>query len=347
MSNIVDPKAIEQLPPSVLRTIPAGTPPSNVQPNFIHPPTLVPAVLGVGASFLTLALFCFLIRLWTKLTITKKFTWDDLTCTLGFLFALTMYAGIILGCDKGALGRHAWDVHLDQALGRPSLVTDYITTVMAVPSLGLIKSTLFIQYYAIFWPLRWVRISVWIGASLSTLFYTTISIVAFVLNSPWLGESMLDGILSWHYNAFSRFSIPIGVIGMLVDSCLLVLPIKAVSTLNMRTAKKIGLIVIFLTGTLKMPSLPLWPVSTTVSDLKRILRMLRGKLLTFISGARSKRSQASRAQACQQSTNSSLSITFPLKLSNHPSVTTSRYFLEPILRVKDTPTTIVIRPCKF
>lgn len=54
----------------------------------------------------------------------------------------------------------------------------------------------------------------------------------------------------WHYAAFSRFSIPIGVIGMLVDIYLLVLPIKAVSTLNMRTGKKIGLIVLFLTGTL-------------------------------------------------------------------------------------------------
>ena len=77
MSNIVDPKAIEQLPPSVLQTLLGGVPSSNVQPNFIHPPTLVPAVLGVGASFLALALFCFLIRIWTKLTITKKFSWDD------------------------------------------------------------------------------------------------------------------------------------------------------------------------------------------------------------------------------------------------------------------------------
>lgn len=121
---------------------------------------------------------------------------------------------------------------------------------MAVPALGLIKSTLFIQYYSLFWPLRWVRISVWTGATVSTVFYVAISIVAFVLNSPWPGESMLDGILSWHYAAFSRFSIPIGVIGMLVDIYLLVLPIKAVSTLNMRTGKKIGLIVVFWTGTL-------------------------------------------------------------------------------------------------
>lgn len=121
---------------------------------------------------------------------------------------------------------------------------------MATPALGLIKSTLFIQYYALFWPLRWVRISVWIGATLSTVYYAAISIVAFVLASPWPGESMLEGILSWHSTAYARFSTTTFVIGMLVDIYLLVLPIKAVSTLRMRTRKKIGVVVVFLTGTL-------------------------------------------------------------------------------------------------
>lgn len=121
---------------------------------------------------------------------------------------------------------------------------------MAVPALGLVKSSLFIQYYSLFWPLRWVRISVWVGASISTLFYTATSIAAFVLNSPWPGQSMMDDILSWHYAAFSRFSIAIGVIGMMVDVYLLILPIKAVFGLKMRTGKKIGLTIVFLTGTL-------------------------------------------------------------------------------------------------
>lgn len=61
---------------------------------------------------------------------------------------------------------------------------------------------------------------------------------------------MLDGVLSWHFAFFSRFPIAFGVIGMLVDIYLLVLPIKAVSTLNMRIGKKLGVMVVFLTGTL-------------------------------------------------------------------------------------------------
>lgn len=61
---------------------------------------------------------------------------------------------------------------------------------------------------------------------------------------------MLDALLSWHYVAFSRFSVAIGVVGMLVDLYLLILPIKAVMGLNMRASKKIGLGIVFLTGTL-------------------------------------------------------------------------------------------------
>jgi len=93
-------------------------------------------------------------------------------------------------------------------------------------------------------PLAMVRISVWIGATISAAFYVT----AFVLESPWPGESFLEDILSWHYLEFAHFSIPTGVIGILVDWYLLILPIPAVLTLQMSTAKKLGTLIIFMTG---------------------------------------------------------------------------------------------------
>ena len=124
----------------------------------------------------------------------------------------------------------------------------YITTIMVTPALGLIKCSLFIQYYLLFHPLRWVRISVWIGATISAVFYVAVTITAFILESPWPGESLLDAILSWHYLRFAQFSIPTGVIGMLVDWYLFILPIPAVLTLQMSTAKKLGALIIFMTG---------------------------------------------------------------------------------------------------
>ena len=70
----------------------------------------------------------------------------------------------------------------------------YITTIMITPALGLIKCSFLIQYYLLFRPLKWVRISVWIGAIISIAFYVAVTITAFVLNSPWPGESLFEAL---------------------------------------------------------------------------------------------------------------------------------------------------------
>ena len=123
-----------------------------------------------------------------------------------------------------------------------------MTSTVAQPALGLIKSSLFIQYYSLFRPLRWVRIGIWIGATISTLFYVAVTITTFVVSSPWPGQTLLEDVLSSHYLEFTNLVIPIGVIGMVVDWYLFVIPIPAVLTLKMSTAKKAGLLIIFMTG---------------------------------------------------------------------------------------------------
>lgn len=126
----------------------------------------------------------------------------------------------------------------------------YISNIMVTPALGFIKLSLFIQYYQLFRTLRWLRICVWVGAPISAAFYVAVTIIGFVLESPWPGESFLEAILSWHYAKFAEFSIPTGVIGMLVDWYLLILPIPAVLGLHMSTAKKLGVLIVFMTGSL-------------------------------------------------------------------------------------------------
>ena len=76
-TRYADPKSIESIPPALLKTIPAGQPPPGIVPNFADPPTLVPVVLGVCIAFMTLAFFCFSIRIYTKLVIAKKWNWAD------------------------------------------------------------------------------------------------------------------------------------------------------------------------------------------------------------------------------------------------------------------------------
>jgi hypothetical protein len=69
---------------------------------------------------------------------------------------------------------------------------------MVTPALGLIKLSLFIQYYLLFNVIRYVRISVYIGASLSATFYTAVTIVGFVLNSI-MALLQIRGIFYCHW----------------------------------------------------------------------------------------------------------------------------------------------------
>lgn len=86
--------------------------------------------------------------------------------------------------------------------------------------------------------------------TLTTIFYLSILIAAFAMNSPWPGESLLDVIVSWHYFKFAKSSIATGIIGMLVDWTLLFLPVPAVWGLKISRRKKASVMLIFMTGTL-------------------------------------------------------------------------------------------------
>ena len=88
----------------------------------------------------------------------------------------------------------------------------------------------------------------WIGATVSVVFYVAVTIIAFALNSPWPGESFLEAVLSWQYHEFTQFAIPTGVMGMVVDWYLLILPIPTVLDMQMSVTKKLGVLIVFMTG---------------------------------------------------------------------------------------------------
>lgn len=149
---------------------------------------------------------------------------------------------------QGAGGLHMWDSSAYDLLSRPNSLANWITTVFVTPALGFVKLTFLIQYYQLFWPLRWVRLACWIGGGASMLFYLAISITMFVLCSPWPGQNFTESLLSKHFVSATSISIPTGAIGAAVDIFLLVLPVRAVLTLHLPNSTKIGLIFVFMTG---------------------------------------------------------------------------------------------------
>lgn len=70
-------ETLNSIPPEAFKLIPFEAPPPGVVPNFEHPSTRVPVILGVSIAFLVIATLCLSIRIYTKLYIAKKWIWDD------------------------------------------------------------------------------------------------------------------------------------------------------------------------------------------------------------------------------------------------------------------------------
>lgn len=64
-------------PPALWSLVPGLEPPLGVQPNFINPEGRGYVILVVGSVLLTLMIIFYTVRMYTKLFLIRKLTWDD------------------------------------------------------------------------------------------------------------------------------------------------------------------------------------------------------------------------------------------------------------------------------
>ncbi|KAL9048546.1 MAG: hypothetical protein Q9206_005973 [Seirophora lacunosa] len=143
-------------------------------------------------------------------------------------------------------------VNLDSSMGAefPALPPPpvYLGVVIVPPAMIFTKLTFFLVYLQVFKPFRWLRIGVYIGATLTIMFYFGVMIYLLVSITPRKGQTFMDVALSPAQFASLRTSVPIAGVGLGTDLYLLILPIAAVMQLQLPTRRKIGIILIFLTG---------------------------------------------------------------------------------------------------
>ena len=96
--------------------------------------------------------------------------------------------------------------------------------------------------------MRWMRVSIYIGATLSTLFYMGATIALFVLSTPRQGQSWTTDFQTEREQRVNELAIPISSMGLVVDTVLFILPSIAVYQLQLHTNRKVGLLLIFSTG---------------------------------------------------------------------------------------------------
>ena len=124
----------------------------------------------------------------------------------------------------------------------------YIGVILAPPAMAFIKLTFYLMYLQIFRPLKWLRMCIYVGATVTTAFYLATEIYWLVAITPRKGQSFVSAAMSSAQLRSLVLSVPVSCVELATDLYLLVLPITAVLQLQLPTRRKVGVILIFLTG---------------------------------------------------------------------------------------------------
>ncbi|KAL8728135.1 MAG: hypothetical protein Q9181_005452 [Wetmoreana brouardii] len=214
--------------------IPLASPPPGVAQNLANPASRTYQIYIVSAVFLALTISFMVIRFYAKLYIQRSRTWDD-------------YAAIAGLKPNRDPGKHLWDTTIGD-YSNQGFVVQLVGTVIYGPTIFFIKLALFLLYLHLFGRLRWMRYSVWFGITITGLFYVSGLIVPFGLCAPRGGKTWLDMSMTPRCRNSEDYGIAQGVMNLISDFYLLIIPIPAVMSLQLPQKKKFGVIAIFMTG---------------------------------------------------------------------------------------------------
>ena len=115
-------------------------------------------------------------------------------------------------------------------------------------ALGSTKVSYFILYFQIFKPVPKMRVAIWVGGALSTVFYILVFALHTYSATPCPGESFATHYLDGLDRQGAQLAIPMSAIGLVFDLYIITLPIYGVWQLQLPTQKKLRISLVFLTG---------------------------------------------------------------------------------------------------
>ena len=121
------------------------------------------------------------------------------------------------------------------------------------PLIWLVNLSLSLLYIEMFGRLKWLRIGAYTGVLISGIFYFSSVAIFLASCSPRTGQSQKEFLLAWsspQCHRIAPFLVSIGAVNIASDLYLIILPLPAVWQLQMPKRKKVGISVVFLTGTM-------------------------------------------------------------------------------------------------
>ena len=112
------------------------------------------------------------------------------------------------------------------------------------------KITFFLLYLQLFKPIKALRFFIYAGMIFTFGFYASATVAQFYFETPRRGETLVSHKLGPLAKKSLNLSIPLSAVGVVIDFYILILPIVAVSRLQLAKKRKIGLCLVFGTGSM-------------------------------------------------------------------------------------------------
>lgn len=132
-----------------------------------------------------------------------------------------------------------------------------------------LKCTFFILYLELFSTVTWLFIASWVGLVATFFVYAMFTILVFVWATPKRGQTWLSHQTSPEMHKELSLSVPQSVVGLVIDLYILIIPIIGVYGLRLSTKRKIGVMLIFFSGTLYVnKTRAARPIATAITNIE-------------------------------------------------------------------------------
>ncbi|MCJ1410693.1 hypothetical protein MMC19_004779 [Ptychographa xylographoides] len=220
-------------------------PPPGIVPDFVDPYSLQPAMIGVFAFYLAITAITTLLRMYTKLYITKTPGWGDYTACIAMLGYIVYCASVFSTFPYGA-GVHQWNVPLTNLapFARHAIVAEIVYP----PVIFCAKLSVFLQFIHFFIPDHASKSFYMVWAFIVFNFlYLAVSMMVFALQCIPLAK-IWDPTLEGHCVDASTLYITVAAIILFSDVSMLLLPLTWIWRSMMSTKKKVGVSCVFAIG---------------------------------------------------------------------------------------------------
>ncbi|KAI9695978.1 MAG: hypothetical protein M1820_008319 [Bogoriella megaspora] len=225
--------------------IPFLDPPAGQTSNFEHPDTLsIRSTVAIAISLPLITLF-FLLRSYVRLRVKRTWILEDWFVAIAWAGTVA-YSGLVAATFSHHGGEHAWDITKEQA--KQAAYWFNIATIEYALIICATKLAVLWLYRRVFSPVRYsvFDLSI-IGLSIIvTIFYVTTFFIKIFECTP--RAKIVDKSISGTCMDTAAILNASGLFNTITDIVILLLPIKAVWTLNVKTEKKIVVVLVFTFG---------------------------------------------------------------------------------------------------